>query len=108
MQRATTTVAILRGTTENAYGDDVDNATVAASGVVASIRERNRLATPPVDGRPQQVTFYVGRVPDGTDVTISDRVKDETTGNVYTVASIGSAASSVRTNDLRLELRRVS
>jgi hypothetical protein len=106
--RANTRVTILRGGGTDSFGDPVDLAKTVASGVTASIMERNKTVTNPVDGTVRQVRYYVGRVPSGTDIRTGDRVRDERTNTVYVFDASSEAANPVRGSDIRLDLRRVT
>ncbi len=105
---ATTTVAILRGTSTDDYGDEVDGSTVVASGIPAAIQEQRQTVTTADDPQPRVVRIYTGRVNAGTDIQTGDRIKDETTNAIYIVDQFSQVASPVMTNDLRLDLRRVT
>jgi hypothetical protein len=105
---ATTTVAILRGTSTNAYGDEQDNETVAATGVVASIVEQTRYTEDPSSDRPRVVRYCIGRMYNGTDIRPGDRVRDEGDSTVYIVDSVTSPQHAAIRPDVRLELRRVT
>ncbi len=105
---ATTTVAILRGTTPDDLGDVYESTKAVYTGVPASILEQRRLVTTESDPQPRAVVFYTGRVSASVDVTDGDRVRDERTGAVYVVDSAHRVASPVMTNDTRLDLRRVT
>lgn len=106
--RATTSVTILGGSSTDDLGDTRDGITPSATGVPASIIERNTRVTLPVDMRVQTVYFYTGRLPAGTVVSKNNRLLDERTGATYVVDNVAQPGSPVHTNDLRLELRRVS
>jgi hypothetical protein len=106
MNLATTTVSVLRGTGTDAFGDETDLATVAASGIPASLIESSRQAQEPVTGTPRIIRTHVCRVPPGTDVTENDRVKDEQTGEIYIVVSATRNANPVLAQPLRLDLKR--
>lgn len=106
--RPTTTVSILSGSSTDDLGDVREGTTVSASGVPASILERTKRVFVPADQRVQTVTFYTGRLPAGTVITVANRVKDERTGAVYSVDNVSTVVSPVMTPDLRLDLRRVS
>lgn len=105
--RANTTVTILRGTTVDTFGDTVDTATEVASGITASIIETGKTATTAVDGQPRQIRRITGRLPAGTDIRTGDRVRSRA-GRVYVVDAIDQIENAVRTNDIRLDLRRVT
>jgi hypothetical protein len=106
---ATTTISIIGGSaTYDGWGDVVEGSTVSASGIPASILEQTRLVTRPADNRAQVVRYYTGRVPAGTEVTTSNRILDERTGQLYVIDSVATVASPVITNDVRLDLRRAT
>ncbi len=105
---ATTTIAVLRGTSTDGYGDVVDGSTAILSGVPASILEQRRTVATEADPTPRAVITYTGRVSAGTDIADGDRIRDERTSAVYIVDSAHLVASPAMTNDLRLDLRRVA
>jgi hypothetical protein len=105
---ATTTLAILRGTTTDAYGDEQDTDTAVATGIPASLTEQTRRVTTRDDPTPRIVRYAVARVRAGTDVTDQDRVKDERTGAIYAVDAVSSMANPALAADLRLDLRRTT
>lgn len=104
----TTTVSILRGTDTDAYGDPVDNATVAASGVLAALTEQTRQTTTPVDGNPRVVHYTTLRCGYGTDLRAGDRVRDEQTNLIYLVDETAQVQNPAIRMDLRAEIRRVN
>jgi hypothetical protein len=105
---ATTTIAVLRGTTTDAYGDEADvdtdtryTASRRADGAVPPGHHPRRpdAAHRPLRRRPRAA---------GTDVTDQDRIKDERTGAIYIVDAVSSMANPAVTADLRLDLRRTT
>ena len=105
---ATTTIAILRGTSTDAWGDEQDTGTPHATGIPAALTEQTRRVTTRDDPTPRIVRYAVARVSAGTDVTDQDRVQDERTGAVYIVDAVSSMANPALTADLRLDLRRTT
>lgn len=105
---ATTTLAVLRGTTTNAWGDEQDTDTPHQTGIPAALTEQSRRVTTRDDPTPRIVRYAVARVAAGTDVTDQDRVRDERTGAIYTVDAVSSMANPALTADLRLDLRRTT
>lgn len=103
---ATTRVSVLRGTATDAFGDVADTTTVHASGIPASLIESGRQAFNPVTGVPRILRTHVARLPPGTDLTETDRLKDEQTGAIYIVASVTRNANPVCAQDLRADLIR--
>jgi hypothetical protein len=106
--RATTTLAVLRGTTTDEYGDEADTNNVIASRIPASLAEQTRRVTTRDDPTPRIVRYAVGRVTAGTDIRDQDRVRDERTGAVYIVDAVSSMNSAAVAADLRLDLRRTT
>ncbi len=104
----TTTISILRGTSTDVYGDVTDTATVAASGIPASILEQRKTVFTPADNRVQQIGMFTGRVSQLVDVRIGDRIQDERTGTIYVLDNISTVASPALGNDRRLDLRKAS
>lgn len=105
---ATTTVAVLRGTTTDSYDDEADVATPVYTRIPASLTEQSRRVTTRDDPTPRIVRYAVARVAAGTDVTDQDRIRDERTGAVYIIDAVSSMANPALTADLRLDLRRTT
>lgn len=106
--RATTTIAVLRGTSTNAWGDEADTDTPVHIGIPASLVEQTRRVTTRDDPTPRIVRYAVGRVTAGTDVTDQDRIRDERTGDTYIVEAVSAMNSAAVAADLRLDLRRTT
>ena len=105
---ATTTIAILRGTTTNAWGDEQDTGAPVHLGIPAALTEQTRRVTTRDDPTPRIVRYAVARVAAGTDVTDQDRVRDERTGAIYIVDAVSSMTNPALAADLRLDLRRTT
>lgn len=105
---ATTTLTVLRGTSTNAWGDEIDTDTPRYTGIPASLVEQTRRVTTRDDPTPRIVRYAVGRVTAGTDITDQDRIRDERTGAVYIVDAVSSMNSAAVAADLRLDLRRTT
>lgn len=105
---ATTRLTVLRGTTTDAFGDEVDTNAPVATGIPASLTEQTRRVTTRDDPTPRIVRSAIARVAPGTDVTDQDRVRDERTGAVYIVDAVSSMSSPALAVDLRLDLRRTT
>lgn len=109
MWLANCTVAILRGTTVDAFGDEKDSDEFVVSGIPASIREVRSTIMNFDSGRPQHVKLLIGRLPARTDIQIGDRLQDEVTGQRYIVDAVDlQATSPIASTGKRLELRRVT
>jgi len=105
---ANTTVAVLRGMSTNAWGDEVDADTPVRTGIPASLVEQTRRVTTRDDPTPRIVRYAVGRVTAGIDVTDQDRIRDERTGATYIVEAVSAMNSAAVAADLRLDLRRTT
>lgn len=107
-QLATTTVSILRGSVDDAYGDPTDTTTVVLSKLPASILEVGRGNTRRADQKPRTVRRYVCRILVPAAVVDDDRVKDERTGLVYTVNQVDVPGYPVGTANPVLQLSRAT
>lgn len=105
---ATCLASILRGTTENAYGDQVDTNTPIAQHIPMSIIEDSHRTFDPVTGTPRVVRTVGGFAPSNTDVTEDDRVLDETHGITYVVQAVTQQRSWSFLPDLELDLRQIN
>ncbi|MFF4346806.1 hypothetical protein [Streptomyces sp. NPDC001530] len=108
LARATTTVTVLRGTSTDGYGDEVDTDTPVHTGIPVSLVEQTRRVTTRDDPTPRVVRYTVGRVTAGTDITDQDRLRDERTGDIYIVDAVSAMNSAAVAADLRLDLRRTT
>jgi len=102
--RATTTITILRGTDTDEWGDTVDNDTVVASGVRASIAEQKIYAQGEVTTQPRNLRYARLRVTKGTDIQVNDRIKDERLNQTWTITNISPYQNPVVGQDLRVDL----
>lgn len=102
--RATTKVSILRGQSEDEWGDTIDNNTVVASGVLASILEQKTWSSPEVSTQPHNYRYARLRVKKGTDVRTNDRIKDERTNDIWLITNISPIQNPVLGQDLRIDL----
>ncbi|WP_297699636.1 hypothetical protein [Mycobacterium sp.] len=105
---ATCTASVLRGTSTDTYGDTIDNSTVAATGIIASIREMSRTVLDPNTQEPRILRFVEGVMPAGTDVRDTDQIRDDTYGVTYFVEAVTQNREPGFTPDLKLQLKRVS
>lgn len=104
----TTTVNILRGVTEDTYGDEDQGGAVVASNVPAHITEVRRQATTPATDAPRVVRYYTGRIPGIYDLQPGDRIEDAGSGLIYTLDSHTRGAPFAGAGDIRMDLRRVT
>lgn len=106
MNLATTKVSILGGSGADAFGDETDGTTVLASAVPASLIESTRTAQELVTGTPRIIRTHICRLPPGTTVDETKRIKDESTGEIYIVVAVTRNANPVLTQPLRADLKR--
>lgn len=104
----TTTVSILRGTTTNDAGDVLDSNTAVYTGILASVMERSRTGIDTLTQDPRVYHYTTVRLPAGTDILDTDRLLDEKTGLIYTIADVARLASPVHTPDIRVDVNRVN
>jgi hypothetical protein len=105
----TTWVTIYRGQQESPFGDVEDALTPVATHLPVSLLETLVRVLDPSSGRPQQVTIYMGRIsPTLFRPQVDDRLRDERTGHLYAISSVQLPPGPVHTNDVRLELHRVT
>lgn len=107
---ASTLVSILRGTTTNQWGDEVDdpNANAVAVGVPADIAVTNTNAFDPTSQTVRTIRSISGAIQSDTDITANDRLQDEATGVVYIVESVTQRMGPGFVGDLELVLKQVS
>ncbi len=102
--RATTTISILRGQGTDDWGDDIDNDTPAATGIIASILEQKIYSTTEVTTQPHNYRYARLRVKKGTDVRVNDRIKDERKNETWTITNISPLQNPVLGQDTRIDL----
>ena len=105
---ATTRLTVYRGTSTDDFGDATDTDTTIARGIPASLTEQSRRVTTRDDPTPRIIRYAVARVPARTDVTDQDRVRDERTGQIYSVDAVSSMANPAAVSDIRVDLRRTT
>ena len=106
----TTTVTLMGGAaTSDPYGDSDEATTELATGVPAALVERSMpTVSTESDLQAVVVRYSVCRVPQGTPVDNLSRVKDERSGDIYSVDSVTLPKHATTPQDIRLDLRRVS
>lgn len=103
---ATTTISVLGGSSTDEFGDETDGTTVLAASVPASLVESTRTAMEPVTGTPRIIRTHICRLPPGTAVDETNRIRDEITGETYIVVSATRNANPVIAQPLRADLKR--
>lgn len=105
--RATTTITIYRGQTDDEWGDPKDLSVPVATGIRASIAEQKIYAKPEVSTQPRNLRYARMRVTKGTDVRTNDRILDEQTENIWTIVNISVLQNPVVGQDIRVDLQYV-
>jgi hypothetical protein len=102
---------ILRGTTTNASGDDIDDDTIVATGVHLGLRSGATggatRSDSNVSGTPRTVTAWRGSSKATVDLRSFDRIVNERTGAIFLIEGVRPATSGVRRTGLRFEAHRV-
>jgi hypothetical protein len=106
MGLVTGTYSVLRGSSVNDYGDEIDSNTVASSGIRGSVIERTKQVFNPDDGRVATVRFLTGRFDSRADIQDGDRIKDEKTGEIFVVASLSRPTNAVVKSDIVADLTK--
>lgn len=102
--RATTTVSILRGQSTDEWGDAVDNDTIVASGVLASILEQKTWSSPEVSTQPHNYRYARLRIRSNIEVQTNDRIRDERHNQTWLVTNISPLQNPVVGQDKRIDL----
>jgi hypothetical protein len=105
---ATAPFTILRGTTTNSSGDDIDASTVAASGVLLGLRPGATRSDSNVSGTPRTITAWRGSCKATVDLRSFDRIVNERTGATFLVEGVRELTSGVRRTGIKFEAHRVS
>ena len=102
--RATTKVTIYRGQSEDEWGDAVDNDTIVASGVLASILEQKIWSSPEVSTQPHNYRYARLRMRKNINVQTNDRIHDEVNNQTWLITNITNLQNPVVGQDKRIDL----
>lgn len=107
---ASNLVSILRGTTTNQWGDQIDdpNAAEIAVGIPACIEVTNTNAFDPATQQIRTIRTISGSIQSDIDVRETDRLRDDTTGVVWIVEQVTQRGGPGFVGDLDLVLKQVS
>lgn len=107
---ASTTCSILRGTTTNAWGDQIDdpNAAVVATGVPVALDVTNTQVFDPTTQQLRVIRSIRGAIQSDTDIRDTDRLRDDTSGIVYMIESVTDTLGPGYLGDLELVLKQVT
>lgn len=104
--RATTTVTIYRGQSTDEWGDDIDQNTIVATGVIASLLEQSQYFRAEITTQPRNFRYARLRLDSTTDIQPNDRIQDERTGWFWTIRNLSEYQNPVRQQDIRADLQR--
>jgi hypothetical protein len=106
---ANTTITLLEGTGTDRFGDEIDIDAVQAEGIPASIIETpGGSKSRPVDGRTDQVNMFTLRVGAAVPLVKFSRVRDERTGEVFTIDNIITPRGTVGHRPVSATMRRTT
>jgi len=105
---ANTTVSVLRGTVVSDYGDDGDSDEAVASNIPASILERPVTGGRPASGRTDTQRTHSLRMWRVFELRQGDRIRDELTGDTYSVITLPRVRNNVGLGSTRADLQRVT
>ncbi len=103
----TTTIDVDRGTTQDAYGDDVDALTRVYAGIPAIISYQTAVSLPPASGRPVQASAYEIVVDSWVVMKDQDVITDRQTREQYRVTTVRKLPSYGIPTDLQLIAQRI-
>lgn len=109
---ATTRGALLRGTTEDEFGDEVDNNTTPVEGFedfALSIIERDTQEIDQASGQWRTIRKLTGRLSSAVPVDEGDRIRDNSDGAIYAVDGFRRTARGLSgRSSVSLKLRRTT
>lgn len=109
---ANTKVTVLTSTTVTEWGDTADATTPSTNpaqrGIPASLIEQTRTVTTPESTTPRVIRSTIARLPAGVPVGGEDRIRDDRTGQIYAITAVTRPGGVGHTQDLRLDLKRVT
>ena len=103
-----TTVSVLRGTSIDPYGDEVDIDAAVATALPAAITEGKQRTWNPAEQRGGVIEQYTIRFRPGVDVAEQDRLRDDNTGVIYQVREVNRPPRIVSAPDVRVTAVRVA
>jgi hypothetical protein len=108
-ETANTLCSILRGTTSNWAGDEIDANTPFREHLPATLIETGHKTQDPSSPTPRTIREITLRLPYWSEATDKDRILDESTGDVYMIISVTKPPTIIGAPvDLVLSLKRVT
>jgi len=99
--------SILRGSTLNDYGDEIDGTAAVAANVLGSVVERTRTNFDPATSRVSTIRYLVGRFGPETEIRDGDRIRDDITNETFLVTSVARGANLAGKSDVVVDLTKV-
>ena len=104
---ATGQFTILRNTEETETEDDVDIGEIVAWHCPLGLRPTRANSAPPNSLQPRTGTAYAGRCNILVDLQAGDRIRDEKTGEVFSVDYVRKSPSMIGYRSLRFDCNRL-
>ena len=105
---ATTQVSVLRGTSTDEFGDEIDAATPVATSIPAAVVESSKVVLDQATQTPRTVRTVTCVLPSWASVLNTDRIQDQATGLTYIIETVETQPSLGYPGDQVLGLRRVT
>ena len=108
-ETANTSATIFRGTTSNWAGDEIDNNVPLIASLPITLIETGKNVQDPSTPTPRTVREIYANVPEWAGVVNTDRLMDESTGDIYMIIAVTKPATIIGAPvDTVLQLRRVT
>jgi hypothetical protein len=108
-ETANCSATIFRGSTSNQFGDQVDANTPLITGLPITLIETGKTVQDPSTPTPRTIRQIYANVPQWAGITLSDRLMDESTGDVYIIIGIKTPPTIIGAPvDTVLDLKRIS
>jgi len=102
-------VTVYRSTTQNQFGDVIDDNTPFLEHLPATLIETGKTVQDPSTQSPRTIRQVKCWVPEFAGVVNTDRVKDESTGDIYIIIGITKPPTTIGVPvDTVLDLKRVT
>ena len=104
-----TTASILRGTTSNQYGDQIDSNEPIITSLPVTLIETGKTVQDPSTPTPRTIRDVKCIVPEWAGLLNTDRIMDERTGDIYIVISVTRPPTIIGAPvDTVAQLKRIS
>jgi hypothetical protein len=108
-ETANTTATVLRGTTVNQFGDEIDANTPFISGLPVTLIETGKSVQDPSTPTPRTIRQIYCNVPEWAGILNTDQIRDERTGDTYIIIGVTRPPTIIGAPvDTVLQLKRVT